>query len=93
MSSTTSLLLQAKVGKWDSALEDALKCVELKPDFVKGYSRLGGAYHGLLDYAAASTAYRKGLEIDPDNQACKTGLTETENAFSGGSKRMPPCQL
>lgn len=92
--SITRLKVQAKVGNWDEALSDALKCVELKPDFVKGYSRLGGAYHGLLDYEAASTAYRKGLEIDPANQACKSGLTETENAYAGGSKRMissSPC--
>ena len=61
--------------------------MELKPDFVKGYSRLGGAYHGLRNYTEASTAYRKGLELDPSNQACKTGLEETENEFAGGSKR------
>lgn len=81
---------QAKVGNWDSALNDALKCVELKPDFVKGYSRLGGAYHGLRNYTEASTAYRKGLELDPSNQACKTGLEETENEFAGGSKPSAP---
>lgn len=78
------------MGNWDGALQDAQKCVELKPDFVKGYSRLGGAYHGLRKYTEASTAYRNGLEIDPENQACKSGLSETENAFAGSSRRTHP---
>ena len=31
-----------KLGAWDQGLKDADKCIELKPDFPKGYSRKVG---------------------------------------------------
>jgi hypothetical protein len=34
--------------------------VELKPDWSKGYSRLGAAYHGLQDWEEAIRAYEDG---------------------------------
>lgn len=37
-----------------------LQCVALKPDWAKGYSRLGAAYHGLGEYEEAATAYDAG---------------------------------
>ena len=37
-----------------------LQCVSLKPDWAKGYSRLGAAYHGLGEYPEAIQAYEDG---------------------------------
>ena len=37
-----------------------MQCVELKPDWPKGYSRLGAAHHGCEDYAQAVNAYEQG---------------------------------
>lgn len=36
------------------------QCVELKPDWAKGYSRLGAAHHGLGEFAEAIKAYEQG---------------------------------
>ena len=37
-----------------------LKVVEIKPDWAKGYSRLGTAHHGLSDLDNAIEAFEKG---------------------------------
>ena len=37
----------ASMSQYDKALEDAKKVVELRPDWPKGYSRVGAAAHGL----------------------------------------------
>jgi predicted TPR repeat methyltransferase len=42
------------------ALRDAEKCVELAPQWSKGYSRLGAAQHGLKRFQAAIETYRRG---------------------------------
>ncbi|XP_047940883.1 malonyl-coenzyme:anthocyanin 5-O-glucoside-6'''-O-malonyltransferase-like [Salvia hispanica] len=60
------------------ALSHAEKTVELKPDWAKGYSRLGAAHMGLRRYADAASAYKKGLQIDPSNDALKSGLAGAE---------------
>jgi len=63
---------------YSKALEDATKVVELKPDWAKGWSRKGAALHGKGDYKAAVEAYSKGLELEPNNEACKKGLEEAK---------------
>jgi predicted TPR repeat methyltransferase len=37
-----------------------LQCVELKPDWAKGYSRLGAAHFGLEEWDQAIQAYEDG---------------------------------
>jgi stress-induced-phosphoprotein 1 len=66
----------AKANKYDLALEDANKTVEIKPDWSKGYSRKGTAlaYLGRLDEAIAT--YEKGLQVDPNNAQLQEGLRE-----------------
>ncbi|XP_046417769.1 stress-induced-phosphoprotein 1 [Neodiprion fabricii] len=68
----------AKAEKYEQALEDAAKTVELKPDWVKGYSRKGSAlaYLGRLDESIK--AYEEGLKLDPDNQQLREGLSEVQ---------------
>jgi L1 cell adhesion molecule like protein len=67
----------ASVGKLNAAIEDAEKCVELKPDWGKGYSRLGLALFKKGDLAGAQKAYSAGLACDPNNVQCNDGLAET----------------
>lgn len=52
--------LQASLQDYDAALASAQKCVELKPEWAKGFSRLGAAYHGLGQYDKAIKAYEDG---------------------------------
>ncbi|GLC51021.1 hypothetical protein PLESTB_000457400 [Pleodorina starrii] len=70
----------ASLKHYAAALTDAKKCVELKPDWAKGYSRLGAAYYGLSDFEEAAEAYEKGLAVDPTNEQLKSGLEEARSA-------------
>lgn len=72
----------ASLHKYQDALVDAKKTVELKPDWAKGFSRLGAAYVGLNDYEDAISAYKQGLQIDPANEALKSGLADAQAANS-----------
>ena len=54
---------QASLGRYEEALEDAQKVVQLKPDWPKGYSRVGAAALGAQNYDEAIAAYEKGAII------------------------------
>ena len=54
---------QASLGHYEEALEDAQKVVELKPDWPKGYSRVGAAALGAQKYDEAIAAYEKGAIV------------------------------
>jgi len=56
------------LGDWNSALEDAHKCTELKPDWPKGYGRVGFAFKGLRCYNLAIEAYEKSQELEPNDK-------------------------
>ncbi|ESL10180.1 stress-induced protein sti1 [Trypanosoma rangeli SC58] len=68
----------AALHQYPSALQDAEKCVSIKPDWAKGYVRQGAALHGLRHYDEAAAAYNKGLSIDPSNTACTEGIAAVE---------------
>lgn len=71
--------------KADEALKDADKCIEIKPDWVKGYTRKGAALHKKRDYEEAVKAYEDGLKVDPSNAACSSGLEEVKKAMSSNT--------
>ncbi|CAD5312503.1 Hsp70-Hsp90 organizing protein 1 [Arabidopsis thaliana] len=64
--------------QYAEALSDAKQTIKLKPYWTKGYSLLGAAYIGLNQFELAVTAYKKGLDIDPTDEALKSGLVEAE---------------
>lgn len=80
----------ASVHRYSEALADAEKTVELKPDWAKGYSRLGAAHLGLGDAASAVAAYEKGLFLDPTNEGLKAGLADAKKAAAAPPRRPPP---
>nr|GFD23167.1 hypothetical protein [Tanacetum cinerariifolium] len=80
----------ASLNQFQEALNDAVKTVDLKPDWAKGYSRLGSAHHGLRQFNEAVAAYKKGLQIDPNNEALKSGLAEAERAASSARRGSGP---
>ncbi|KAF2361591.1 Tetratricopeptide repeat 1 [Trinorchestia longiramus] len=84
----------AKLENYSSALADAETTVKLKPDWPKGYSRKGAALVYLNRLAEAEKAYQAGLELDPNNEQLKSGLSECKakaprNSNSGGMPGMP----
>jgi tetratricopeptide (TPR) repeat protein len=54
---------QASLHRYEEALEDAQKVVELKPEWPKGYSRVGAAALGAQQYDEAIAAYEKGARL------------------------------
>ena len=66
----------ASLGKYSEALADAVKTVQLKPGWSKGYFNLGEAHFGLGHFDEAVGAYTKGLECDPYDEGLKVGLAK-----------------
>ncbi|KAH7103020.1 putative stress-induced protein STI1 [Auriculariales sp. MPI-PUGE-AT-0066] len=71
----------ANAGKrqWSDALSDAEKCVEISPNWSKGYARVGAALHGLKRYDEAIQSYEKGITFE-DSPALRKGLKEVKDA-------------
>mmetsp|Transcript_4902 Transcript_4902/g.12540 ORF Transcript_4902/g.12540 Transcript_4902/m.12540 type:complete len:580 (-) Transcript_4902:368-2107(-) len=67
----------------ETALKDADKCIELKPDWSKGYGRKGAALHKMHKYDAAIAAYEEGLKVDPESAALKSGIEAVQAAQAG----------
>ncbi len=66
---------------WDSALKDAEKTTEIKPEWAKGWGRKGAALHGKGDLLGANDAYEEGLKHDASNAQLKSGLASVEKAM------------
>ena len=77
----------AYLSKGDStnALEDGVKCVELKPDWAKGYSRKGAALHAMKKYDEALETYEAGLVKCPEDSGLKNGISEVKKVLSAAS--------
>jgi DnaJ family protein C protein 8 len=70
------------------ALRDAERCIELRPDWWKGYSRKGAAEHALLRFDAARATYNEGLKLDPDNASLAQAAEEAYAAGQAHSQRL-----
>ena len=73
----------AKLEMYDKALSDAESAIELKPDWPRGYSRMGYALSKLERHEDAKKAYQEGLKLDKDNQQLKDGLVEADRKIMG----------
>lgn len=65
-----------KQGNGNNALEDANSCINLNPQFAKGYSRKGAALHALKRYNDSIAAYNEGVEKFPSDAGLKKGLED-----------------
>jgi len=70
----------ASTDEYEKALEDGTKCVSLKPDWPKGYTRKGLAEFFLTKYDDASETYKAGLKLAPEDAAMKEGLKKAMDA-------------
>jgi len=66
--------------QYEKALDDAKKCVELKPDWAKGYTRKGLAEFFLKMYDDAEKTYSVGLKLAPEDASLKEGLAKVKDA-------------
>jgi hypothetical protein len=74
-----------KLNRASEAVKDAQKCIELRPDWPKGYSRLGTALFYQKKYAEAKKAFEKGLIKDPNDANLKDGLRNAKAALPNSS--------
>ena len=70
----------ANLDQYSKACADARRCIELRPDFAKGYSRLGFALFKAGFLHDAMSAYERGLTVDPKNNNLIEGLGEAKLA-------------
>ncbi|KAG7484769.1 hypothetical protein MATL_G00053470 [Megalops atlanticus] len=68
----------AKRGDYESALQDARRTIQIKPDWGKGYSRKAAALEFLGRFEEAQLTYQEGLEHEPANQQLREGLQNLE---------------
>ena len=62
----------ASLERWREALDDSYEVVTLKPDWVKGWVRRGGAFTGLGQHEEARKAYVKAANIEPAMSRCSS---------------------
>ncbi|KAJ1882303.1 Hsp90 cochaperone, partial [Kickxella alabastrina] len=77
----------ASLKKYEDALADAEKTVEIKPDWPKGYSRKGAALFGLQRMGEARETYEAGLKYDPENALLKKSLNDTKAAQEAATEQ------
>ena len=69
------------------AMSDAHECIALKPDYYKGYSRLGAAYLSLQQYESAIATFQQGLWKCPPQEALQKGLAASQRAQQRAQER------
>eukprot|EP00697_Spironema_sp_BW2_P018096 gnl/Spiro4/9972_TR5299_c0_g1_i1.p1 gnl/Spiro4/9972_TR5299_c0_g1~~gnl/Spiro4/9972_TR5299_c0_g1_i1.p1 ORF type:complete len:242 (-),score=6.56 gnl/Spiro4/9972_TR5299_c0_g1_i1:192-917(-) len=65
---------------YQRALADADKCISLRGDWYKGFSRRGFALFHLGSYVEAAAAYEAGLKLNPSDAEMTTSLDEARRA-------------
>ena len=75
--------------KYRQAEGDARKVIQMKPDWVRGYTRLGAALVGQERFDDAAEAYQKALELDPNNTQIKEDLESAKRQAAGAGASNP----
>ena len=64
------------------------KAIEVDPKYVKAWARKGDIEVLTKENHKALESYRKGLELDPTNSACRDGLRKVTAMINYGSSTM-----
>jgi len=75
--------------KYQEALDDADKTIEIKPDWAKGYSRKVTALQFLGRNDEAEKVCDQGLAIEPSNAQLKSSKEEIKKSKAGPQSRNP----
>ena len=73
--------------RFPMAIADAEQCVALKPDWSKGYSRLGAAHFYAGNLKESVKAYASGLALDPTNATITEGLAAAQAALAAKAEK------
>ncbi|KAK8642855.1 hypothetical protein V6N13_012183 [Hibiscus sabdariffa] len=77
-----------QIHKYDEAIRDCLKSIEIDPNYSKAYSRLGLAYYAQGNYAdAIEKGFKKALQLDPNNESVKENIKVAELKLKDGQQR------
>lgn len=80
------------LNQFAQALQDGEKCIEVKPDWGKGFQRRAMALHSMGKYDEAILDYEKGIQLDPENAQLKQGYEkckqEKQSVEEGGEDGM-----
>ena len=74
---------------YEKAFDDSLCCIEANPNWAKGYLRKGQSLFFLKRFSEAESAYKNGLEIDPNNASIQKQLNELKPYLSGPGGSQP----
>ena len=66
-----------KISDFNGAKNQVEKCLELDPKYVKAWAKKGDIEFLMKEYHKAMDSYRTGLNIEPNNELCRAGLTKT----------------
>eukprot|EP00984_Skeletonema_dohrnii_P002699 scaffold937_cov81-Skeletonema_dohrnii-CCMP3373.AAC.2 len=66
------------LGQYSEAADDCLSSIELNDSYEKAFSRYGLSLYFLGDYEGSIDAYRKSLELAPDNKASLSYLAKAK---------------
>jgi len=65
------------VERYEEALKETKKAIELKPDNAEYYNSLGITLHEMGRYKEAAAAKQKAIELEPDNTEYQESLDKT----------------
>jgi len=71
----------AGLNDWEKSLSDANKSLSINPEWLKGYFRKGAALFELKRWEEAVQAYKKAVQMDPQNQDITSKLKEAEQMW------------
>ena len=93
---TKQAIALAMQGRWQEAIKINKSLIEMFPDDVDAYNRLGRAYMETGIFSEARKAYEQSLKLDPYNTIAKKNLMrlqhlqKTPQAASSGVRRVEP---
>lgn len=77
-----------KIMDFNGAKTQIEKALELDPSYVKAWTRKADIEVAMKEYHKALESYKKGLELDPENAACKEGLRKVTAQVNYGRSQM-----
>lgn len=76
---------KSRLKQYAKAIEDADRCIQLQPNWGKGYSRKGTALYESGRYAEAYNTFQRGLSIEPGNGVLRAGLENAQRKIQSSS--------